>query len=78
MLAGHRRIRSLWRDEKIASLASVVAAKEEALIALSSERERIMLMSKNDAIQELIRKHNINGRIRAVNAVRDNGLLDIV
>jgi hypothetical protein len=78
MLGSHKHIQALWKDEKIASLESVAAAKEEALTALAKERERIMRMSKDEAIKELIKKNNIVGRIRAVNNVRDNGLLDIV
>lgn len=78
MLGSHKSIQALWKDEKVASLESVVAAKEEALTVLATERERIMRMSKDQAIQELIRRNNIEGRIRAVTSVRDNGLLDIV
>lgn len=78
MLDSHARIRALWKDEKVASLESVAAAKEEALEMLAKERARIMQMSKDDAIKELIRKNNIDGRIRAVGGVRDTGILDLV
>lgn len=78
MLGSHKSIQALWKDEKVASLESVVAAKEEALAMLARERERIMRMSQDEAITELIKKNNIDGRVRAVSAVCDNGLLDIV
>jgi type II restriction enzyme len=78
MLGSHRLIQRLWKDEKVASLESIVAAKEEALTALAKERERIMRMSKSEAIKELIKKNNIDGRMRVVTGVCDNGLLDLV
>jgi predicted transposase YbfD/YdcC len=77
MLSFHGGIRALWKDEKMASLESVAAAKEEALSILSRERERIMRMTKDEAIIELIKRNNIDGRIRAVAGVRDNGILDL-
>lgn len=78
MLEAHTSVRQLWQDEKLASLESVNAAKEEALTALAKERERIMKMSRDEAVAELMKKNNIEGRIKIVAAIRDNGLLNIV
>jgi hypothetical protein len=60
-----------------AAVESIVAAKKEALTFLAEEREKIMRMSHEEAIRELIQVHKIESRIRVINSVSDNGLLDI-
>lgn len=70
-------ISNIWREEKMASLESIQTAREEALRFLASERERIMRLSREDAIREVIKWRKIENRIRAVQAVADNGLLGI-
>lgn len=76
LLTGGKGIASLWREEKIASTESIQHATEEALQFLAAERERIMRLSREEAIQEVIRGRNIDNRMRAVRAVADNGLLE--
>jgi type II restriction enzyme len=68
-------IRLLWEEERIASLEEIQFAKAEALRHLARERERIMRMTKEEAILSLIRSHNIDNRERVIRAVADNGLL---
>lgn len=70
-------IDDLWKLEKQAAVESIVAAKKEALTFLAEEREKIMRMSHEEAIKELIQLHKIESRIRVINSVSDNGLLDI-
>jgi hypothetical protein len=77
MLSVHPRISDLWQEEKIANLESIKAAKEEGLTALANERQRILQMSHDQAIQALIKDKNIEGRTRVISAVSDSGLLGI-
>ena len=77
LLTGGEGIASLWREEKIASTESIQHATEEALQFLAAERERIMRLSREEAIQGVIRGRNIDNRVRAVRAVADNGLLEL-
>ncbi len=77
ILEADLNISPLWREEKVASVESVGIAKEEALTYLASERNRIMLLSRDEAIQEVIQRSNLDNRIRAVQSVSDNGLMEI-
>lgn len=72
------RMSDIWREEKLASIEAIRLAQDESLQFLASERERIMRLSREDAIREVIRSHKIDKRIRAVRSVADNGLLEIV
>lgn len=67
----------LWREEKIALLESVEIAKKEALRFLVEERKRIMNLSRQEAIQEVLAGRNLEARVQAVESVTENGLLDI-
>jgi type II restriction enzyme len=73
----NRSIPALWREEKVQTLNALQYAKEEALTTLSRERERIMRLSHQEALSELVKRHNLEGRVRAVRAVADNGLMDV-
>jgi len=76
MLDVHSVVASLWRDEKAANQESIIAAKHEALADLARERQVILQMTHQQAIDELIRGKNIAGRIKAINHVSDSGILD--
>ncbi len=78
MLGFDKKISDLWREEKKASAESVNISREESLRFLASERERIMKMSKDQAISEILRSSKIDGKIRAVQSVCDNGLFGMV
>jgi hypothetical protein len=77
MLGTHDCIPALWQEEKIANLESIKAAKEEALTALTIERQHILQMSHDDAIKALINDKNIDGKSRVINAVSDSDILNI-
>jgi hypothetical protein len=77
MLDFDTAIGPIWQQEKIATLESIAAAKEEGLTELAREREQVMRMSREDAIQHLIKDRNINGREKKICAVSDNGILAI-
>lgn len=70
-------IRGIWREEKIASIESIELARDEAISFLTAERCRIMRLSKEEAIQEVIKWRKIDNRIEAVRSVNDNRLLEI-
>lgn len=77
MLGFSKKIDELWKIEKQAAVESIVAAKHEALTFLAAEREKIMRMSHEEALKELIQVHKIESRIKVINSVSDNGLLGI-
>jgi len=68
-------LREIWADEKKASVESIYLAKEEALRYLASERERIMRLSKVEAVKEVLKASKIESKIKAIKSVSDNGLL---
>lgn len=70
-------IRQHWTNEKIASVESIYIAKQEALEHLASERERIMRMSREAAISEVIKSSRLDKKIEKIESVSSNGLLEI-
>jgi type II restriction enzyme len=71
------RVANIWREEKMASVESIKTAREEALTFLAKERERIMKLSREDAVKEVLKWRKIDNRIQAVKSVADNGLLEL-
>ena len=78
MLSYSDAIMPMWEYEKLATAESIVAAKEEALTMLAAERERVMRMSRDEAIRELVLDRNVDGREDKVRSVSDNGILSMV
>lgn len=77
ILGFSERIDELWKIEKQAAIESISIAKQESLTFLATEREKIMRMSHEDAIKELIQVHKIESRISVINSVSNNNLLGI-
>lgn len=77
MLNANTAIRPLWQAEKLATVESITAAKEEALLMLAREREQVMRMSREEAIKFLILDRNIDGREKKIRSVSDNGIFAI-
>lgn len=77
MLQFSREIEKLWRQEKRAALESIQAAKHLALTHLALEREKIMRMTHQEALRELISVHKIESKVRVISAVTDTGVLEI-
>lgn len=73
-----RSIPELWNLEKRASSEGIVVAKNLALNYLAQARERIMRMSHQDALIELLQINKIESRILTIKGVSDTGLLDCV
>jgi hypothetical protein len=70
-------IDKLWKIEKKAATESTVIAKEEGLRYLASEREKIMRMSHDEALKELIKMSKIESKIKIINSISDSGLFGI-
>lgn len=77
MLTFSKRIAELWETEKQATVEAIKIAKQMALNYLATQRERIMRMSHEDALSELIKIHKIDSRIQNIISVSHNGIWDI-
>jgi type II restriction enzyme len=62
---------------KIAAIESIDIAKNEALVFLAIEREKIMRMTHHEALKELIKVHKIDNKIKTIQGISDNGLFSI-
>jgi len=78
MLSADAAILPIWQQERVLTLESIAAAKEEALTTFAYQREQVMRMSREEAIRYLIQDRNIDGRERVVRSVSDNGILAIL
>lgn len=70
-------ISDLWQEEKRASVESIHISKEEALDFIASERERIMKLTKKQAIKEVLKLSKLENKTKAIRSVVDNGLLGL-
>ena len=77
MLNFSKNIADLWKDEKQAAIESIAIAKNEALTFLAKEQEKIMRMSHEEALLELVKVHKIESRIKIIKSVSDNNILAI-
>jgi hypothetical protein len=66
----------MWKEEKIASIEAIRVAQQEALTHFARERERIMRLSRADAIREFLSWRKLENKERAVRSVKDRGLMD--
>ena len=65
----------LWTVEKSSSIEALSAVKEESLQYLSLERDRLLGLSKQAAIEELIRSRGLASRIATINRLQHGDLL---
>ncbi len=70
-------LEEVWKIEKIATTEAIIIAKKEALKFLASEREKIMKMTHEEALKELIKLNKIDSKIKIIERISDNGLFDI-
>jgi type II restriction enzyme len=77
ILSFSKGIESLWNIEKGVATESITIAKEEALTFLAQEREKIMRMSHKEALEELVKVHKIENKIKTINKISDNGLFTL-
>ena len=76
-LSFSKNIENLWNIEKGVATESIAIAKEEALTFLAKEREKILKMSHKEALQELLKVHKIDSKIKTINSISDNGLFTL-
>lgn len=77
MLGFSKDIEALWNVEKQASAESIEIAKNEDLTYLAQQREKIIRLTHEEALRELIRVHKIDSKIRIINSISDNGIFTI-
>ena len=65
----------LWTAEKTASLAALDMAKDEALMFLRAERNRVLGLTHKQALAELIRATGLDSRIAQVERIEHGNLL---
>ncbi len=70
-------IGEIWRDEKRASNESILISRDEALTFLAAERERIMRLSRNEAIKEVLKWRKLDNKIQTVQSVTKNEILSL-
>ncbi len=70
-------IGKIWREEKLASNESILISREEALTFLAAERERIMRLSRTEAIREVLKWKRLDSKIQTVQSVTRNGILNL-
>lgn len=68
-------ISDIWRNEKRAASEAILISKEEAMAFLAAERERIMKLSREEAIQEVLKWRKLENKMRTVKSVADNDIL---
>ena len=65
----------LWKNEKIASEESLAMAREESILHLTVERGRLLGLSHQEALDELVRMTGLDSRIRQVERIQHGSLL---
>ncbi|MDI7085252.1 HindIII family type II restriction endonuclease, partial [Klebsiella pneumoniae] len=59
------------------STDGIDASKKMANEGVSSERTRMLMMTKDAAVNALIKMHKIDSRIDQINKVTDNNILSL-
>ena len=67
---------NLWTTEKTASIETLETLKQESLRYLQSERDRLLALSHQEAIEALIRSSRIEARATQVRNVEHGELLE--
>lgn len=77
MVSAFGQDENLWTDEKKASLEGLKVAKEEALVYLRTERNRLLGLSHKAALVELLRSTGLDSRITQIEKLQHGNLLGI-
>ena len=78
MLDFDSKIGEFWKTEKLASIESIIVAKEQALTYLAKEQEKIIRMSHEQAINELLKARKFDSKINVIKGVISNDILEIL
>lgn len=77
MLNFNSQIDEFWKTEKVAAIESIKIAKEQALSYISKEKEKIMRMTHEQAINELLKANKFESKIDVIKSVESNNILEI-
>ena len=66
----------LWTLEKKAAIAGLDVVRREAILALRKEKQRLLRLSHEDAVAELVKRTGIERRIGAIESLPFGSLLD--
>lgn len=77
LLESDTKISEIWKEEKLASHEAMHISKMEALSFLAEARTRIMSMSRNEAITEVLKYSRIANKVKTVQAVTERGILNL-
>lgn len=77
MLDYSPKMNELWKCEKEIAKESIIIAKELALDYLARERTKIMRLTHEEALAELINVYKIESKIKTINGVANNNLLEM-
>lgn len=70
-------VASIWKTEKLAGLEAIDAQKQIALDFLATERERLVRLSHEKAIKELLKASGIESKIGVIKTASANGLMNL-
>ena len=68
----------LWKIEKEAVKESTKIAKEEGLNYLATEREKMVRMTHEEALKELIKISNLENKIKTIQSISDTKLFGLI
>ena len=77
MIEHDNKILSLWIEEREASTEGVAVSKKIAIEYLYSERQKMLMMNRDEAVRELIKMHKIDSKIENISKVTDNNILSL-
>jgi hypothetical protein len=77
LIASLAKNADLWTIEKSKSLASLDIVKNEALGYLRAERNRLLGLSRQQAVEELLRSAGLDSRIAKVEGIEHGTLLGV-
>lgn len=77
LLAGLAGEEQLWHREKVASLESLQTGQLEALTYLAQERKRLMSLSHQEALNELVLNSRVDERIKTIAGLSHGKLLEV-
>lgn len=77
MISSLGRDVNLWTAEKKASLEGLKVAKDEALVYLRAERNRLLGLSHKAALAELLKSTGLDSRINQIEKLQHGNLLGI-
>jgi type II restriction enzyme len=71
-------VQPLWQREKQASLEALNVGKQDALAFLASARQRMVKMSREEAVRELLKVSKVESKVRTINAVSISKIMGIM